>query len=286
MRILSSIEEVNILHEELNERLAANPFDQDVIAKTEQCIRITLEVIARLKKFIIEYNFKEKQEEICFFKKVKPQFLSKLIYYKGILNLETMRPIGSELTQREHLNKELDKLSCFCEKNANFYKYYRLGATYLDDKYFLRETNDIHFALDNFISDSDPRFSTSHDIMVAKILANETLREYLNNALNDMDGDKFQKQTNDPSAKLTWTLSKTALIELLYALQTVGTFNNSSADVKQIAAYFEIMFNIDLKNFYRTFLEIRMRKTARTSFLDQLKEKLIQRMDEADDSMR
>lgn len=281
------MEEVRMLYEELEHRLQSISFDQEnILTQAEQCIRATLEVISRLKKFILEYMFKDKQEEIHFFKEIKPQFLSKLIFYNKVLNLETRRPIGSDSTQREYLNNELNKLKHFFDKNIDFYQYCRTGATYLDEKYFLRGTNDIYLGVDNLIFDSDPRFSSSHDLKIAKILSNDLLRIYLNNVLDRMDGKSSQKQTTNPSSKLTWTLSKTACIELLYALQTVGTFNNGSADVKQIAAYFEEIFNIDLKNYYRTFLEIRMRKTVLTSFLDQLKEKLIQRMDEADENMR
>jgi hypothetical protein len=72
----------------------------------------------------------------------------------------------------------------------------------------------------------------------------------------------------------------------MYALQSAGVFNNSTADIKQIASCFEWIFNVDLKNYYRTFLEIRSRKANRTAFLDLLKERLIKRMDEADEHMR
>ena len=45
--------------------------------------------------------------------------------------------------------------------------------------------------------------------------------------------------------------------------------------------YFENVFNIDLGNPYHTYLEIRGRGN-RTQFLDELKEKLIRKMDEDD----
>jgi hypothetical protein len=48
-----------------------------------------------------------------------------------------------------------------------------------------------------------------------------------------------------------------------------------------LASYFESVFNVDLGDIYRTYLEIRERNN-RTQFLDELKEKLIKKMDEDD----
>lgn len=42
------------------------------------------------------------------------------------------------------------------------------------------------------------------------------------------------------------------------------------------------LFNVDLGDFYHTFLELKSRKMNRTKFLDSLKESLIKKMDEQD----
>lgn len=80
-----------------------------------------------------------------------------------------------------------------------------------------------------------------------------------------------------------WTASKTALIELIYALHTQGVFGNGTIDIKVIATYFEQTFNVNLGDFYHTFLELRNRKTNRTKFIDTLKEGLLRRMDEQEE---
>ena len=85
------------------------------------------------------------------------------------------------------------------------------------------------------------------------------------------------------NAKLTWTAPKVALIELLYALQSEKVFNNGSTDLKEIAEYLENIFNVDLGQYRRTFLEIRVRKTERTKFLNTLKETLEKRMNNSDE---
>jgi hypothetical protein len=82
-----------------------------------------------------------------------------------------------------------------------------------------------------------------------------------------------------------WTGSKVALIELLYALHTEGVFNHGNADLKEVANIFEAAFNVDLGQYHRTFLEIRARKSERAKFLSSLKEKLLVRMEEADEGL-
>ena len=80
-----------------------------------------------------------------------------------------------------------------------------------------------------------------------------------------------------------WTASKANLIELIYALQSAGVFNNGQIGIKKIAKTFETLFQIDLGNYYHVFNEMRLRKKTRTTFLDHLKEKVIQKMDTMDE---
>ncbi len=84
--------------------------------------------------------------------------------------------------------------------------------------------------------------------------------------------------------KQKWTGSKVALVELIYALHAEGVFNNGSSDLKDVAEFFEHTLNVDLGQFHRTFLEIRMRKSDRTKFLNSLRDSVLKRMDEADET--
>ena len=54
------------------------------------------------------------------------------------------------------------------------------------------------------------------------------------------------------------------------------------SNLKEIAFCCETLFDIEIGDFYRIFLEIRNRKKSRTQFLDKLKEKITQMMDELD----
>ncbi|WP_456438762.1 RteC domain-containing protein, partial [Psychroserpens sp.] len=58
---------------------------------------------------------------------------------------------------------------------------------------------------------------------------------------------------------------------------------NGQADIKRMALVCEKLFDIDLGNFYRTYLEIRERKMDRTRFLNLLKQSLEKRMQDDDE---
>lgn len=242
----------------------------------------------RLKTFVSEYTFASEKEEILFFKETKPQLFCKLIYYQKVCIIETMAPAGSNCAQKLYLEKELENLKSFFDKNIDFYKYYRSGSTYLDHYYFLRGKHNIQMSVESFYFERDPRFSTNCDFKVAKILANELLRIYLNTELLKFERPLYQlhEPIVFPQVKHTWTDSKTALVELIYAIYVKGSFDNGKIDIKELTDYFCKVFNIDVGDAYRTYLNLRIRKESRTLYLDSLIKSLIRKMDDDDNQKR
>ena len=279
------MENVKKMYYELEEQLQFVHLEiRDVVKNTETSMEIIINALQKLKNYIIKYKFRNEQEEIKFFKEEKPLFLSKLIYFNTIYKIEIRKPHGSDISKRKYIAHELDKLKQFFDNNLDFYRYYRTGSTYLDHKYFLRGKHDIKLSLDTFCFEADHRFSTSHDYNVAKILANDLLQVYLEDQLAYIDKKEPREKAQDfPRTKLSWTESKTALIELIYGLHIQKVFDAGKADIKLIADYFESIFNIDLGDYYHTYLELRMRKTGKTKFLTSLVENLNKKMDEQDE---
>ena len=246
------------------------------IERIEAVIQLIIKCLFDVKKYILKRGFKNVDEEIRFFKYQKPIIVSKLIYYNAIYKIETRRPYGNKRTKK-YFVKELKKLKRFFENNLDFYKYYRSNNSFFDEQFFVRGKHDIRLWLDTFYFEADHRFSTSHDYKVAKIIANDLIQVYLEDRLNNIN----VKKVSDNS--LIWTASKTALTELIYALYFHGAFNNGNTEIKLIAKTFEDAFNIELGDFYHTFMELKARKINRTKFLDRLCEALIKKMDEQDE---
>lgn len=256
----------------------------DILQIIPPAIKLLEEMFKEIKAFISDYTFKDEDEEIRFFKEIKPQLFSKLIYYQKIYRIEAMRPNGSDEAQKKYLIKELDHLKDFFDKNLDFYKYYRSNGTHFDKICFIRGKSGMNAHLESFYFERDPKFSTHCDFKVAKLMANELLRIYLKEELHKLEQSAQQsvEKAVFPKTKKTWTRKKTDLVELIYAICEADCFNFGKTNLKRVIGYFENVFNIDLGNPYHTYLEIRGRAN-RTQFLDELKEKLIRKMDEDDD---
>ena len=265
--------------ENLEEEINKLHFEQsDLLVSYEKAIKLILAKISELKQHVLDIGFKNQQEEIYFFKHQKPALVSKLIYYNAVYKIETKKPYGAKPI-RKYLNDELRKLKRYFDNNLEFYKYYRTNNSFIDDKLFVRGKYDIKLSLDTFYFEADRNFSTSHDYKVAKIIANDLIQVYLEDQLHNTA--YREKSTDLPN--LNWTGSKTALIELIYALHSQAVLDNGNADIKVIAKTFERAFNVDLGDFYHTFMELKSRKINRTKFLDNLKESLLKKMDEEDE---
>ncbi len=275
---------LNLL-DKIKSEIEAIDLEEDTIFNKSTKIISLLEIdFNELKSYISEYSFNNETEEIQFFKETKPQISSQLLYYNGICKFENSRPIGSDSVQKEFTLKQLDLLKDCFDNNIDFYRYYRAHRTDLDKHYFLRCQPDLEMYFDSFYFERDPKFSTGFDLKVAKILANDMMSKYLNAELmktNQSETNPFEN-IDLPKIKLTWTGSKVAFIELMYAVNITGSINNGKIDLKRLTKFAETIFNIELGDIYRTFIEIRGRKGNRVQYLDELRKNIITRMDEAD----
>lgn len=248
-------------------------------------IKYLEDCLSELRDYFLVLKSIAPEEEIVFFKEMKPEILGLLLYFNKIHNIELKRPIGSNETQSEYYNKELKSLTYYFERNLDFHQYYRANSTYLDEQYFIRGKSSPQLCVDSAKYILDPLFSTGYDYKVAKIICNEMLRIYLNKKKHSIEKQVIIKKNREflPNNNLKWTGSKSDAIELGYSMRDSGAINNGNVDVKEIMNFIEVNFDIDLGDYYRTYVAIKSRKKDRTPFLNKLIEALIRRM-EKDDS--
>lgn len=264
---------------------------EDIDLYSYDIIETSLSMVHRLQKLLNElrnklqtYTFPTKEEEIFFFKNQKPELLSRLLFFYKIYRIEAQYPTGSDEVIKRYINKELDNLTYFFNRNLDFYQYYRSHSTIYDEYYFLRGKTDIRLCTDSAQFDKDPNFSTGYDYKVAKILSNEMLRIYLNKKLQKLDNENHiekQYQSINTKVPIRFTGKKAALIELGYALVSSGDINHGNIEIKEFMNYLSTMFNIDLGGYYDAYIAMKERKD-RTSYLNKLIENLSKRMDEDD----
>lgn len=261
-------------------------FNNDItINDALHMVKYIIPLYDQLRKLTVEHIFSSTEEEIYFFKELKPSILGRYLYFNKVYRIESQCPSGSNDVIKEYLNDELGGLTYFFRRNLELYQYYRSKATTYDTYYFIRGKADIRLCCDSFQCDRDPMFSTGYDHKIAKILANEMLQIYLNKRIINLgQSEAINKQaiTKIPYPA-NWTSNKIFLIELGYALYVAGDINNGNITVKEIMDLLGAMFNIDLGDYYRGYITLKNRKKDRTLYLKTLIEKLLKRMEEDDE---
>ena len=81
---------------------------------------------------------------------------------------------------------------------------------------------------------------------------------------------------------MNFTGKKIALIELGYSLANSGDINSGNVEIKEMMDFLGAVFNVDLGDYYRTYIAIKGRKKDRTAYLNRLVEVLEKKMDEDD----
>lgn len=252
--------------------------------KIRENIQLTKDCLHNLRLQLRQAVFNGKESEINFFKCQKPLVYGNLKFFVAVLTYLSERPNGCLKEQKEFLSESFKKMEAKKKRNIEFFKYYQHNENCLDDKYFVRGNNQLELFSNVLHLDSDPEFSTSHDIKAAEVIAYELMAEYYTNALV-----KLKQKSEVPAVQfvkpeilnnLSWTASKTDLVELIYALNAAGAVKNGQAEIKKMAQICKELFGIDLKNFYKTYGEIKARNEDElTKFLDHLKVCLIRKIE-------
>lgn len=273
---------ISKLNKNLNAQLQKIDLEEsNFIIKAQKSIVCLNSTLSKLRTFILNYTFLNEDEEILFFKEIKPGIFSQLIYHVKINNIESKRPMGSFENRQNYLLNELEKLTLFFNCHLEFYRYYRMNSIFLDDKLFVRGREDFHFHIDNPLIYVDPDFSTSLDYTVAEIMANDRLEVFLKTELDALiiknSNPNWGQHEMMGNPSLQWTDDKTSLVELIYALDALGSINKGQCDISVLTAFFEQAFNVRLTDVYRTYIDIKGRDIP-TKYLDKMRAALRQRM--------
>lgn len=262
----------------------ANAHDYSKI--TELAIRYISDQLQVVKDRFEQDNSITPDEEIFYFKNIKCHLLALIQYYTLVQKIELKKPPLRKKKLKQYYLNTLYKIKKKLRKQQFFYNYYKANLSQLDNQFFRRIDHDLFVPAGSFILDIDKRNNTPTVHIFAKVEAFEMVRHYLKKKIKGYAaGNKKKPQAVLPAPVLKWTISKTDLIELIYALHASGTFNNGKADIKEIAEYFQQVFNVELGQYNRVFYDIRARKINKTKLLDSLKENLIKRIKETDNEL-
>jgi len=232
--------------------------------RTEKSILLVSEALTQLRIQVRDRGFKSQEDEIHFFKTIKPEIYSHLILYSKILDIEVKRPVLSMNKLKVYIGHKKKEFRYLIQDNLEFIQYYQNEHTHFDKFYFLRNVDCLHSMNQNSIIYYDPEFSTSHSYLVANIKAFDLLIKYLESSGKPEVPNQFNH------SPLTWTDSKASLVELIYAIHHSKVINNGNTEIKDLSNVFGQLFNIDLKDIYKIFHEINSRKNDRNKFINKL----------------
>lgn len=269
------------LYSQTVENLKTISFEKETLIEVSETSLMELDqAIRRLKSLVSSFPFETLADEIYFFKEVKPLFISRFIFHAKVLEIESFKPEAGEKFLKKYYRSFLCEFKRFYNENKNFYNYCNKKATFLDYKYFVRNKHDIKNGLPLELYDFDENFTTSHDGILSKIIAYKELEKFLSHRITK---SSFERESiPEKVSLLSWSASKSALIELLYALHQTKCFNSGNIEFSEIVHTAERVLNIKLGNFYKTIGEIKARKNGRTKFLQLLNDNLNQLFLESD----
>lgn len=137
----------------------------------------------KLQTFLHAYTFHNEAEEAWFFKEVKPRFTGLIEYFALVYKAALFLPEDDAQEIYRFWQNELQLSRRFFAEHESFYRYYKDGLTEMDTIYFVRANNDPTQAHVIKAYDIGPEVSTTHDHLVASIIARERYIEYVTHRL-------------------------------------------------------------------------------------------------------
>ncbi|WP_417364020.1 RteC domain-containing protein [Galbibacter sp.] len=258
--------------------------NQNILERANQSIEVCRKLLWVFKKEILKKGFRTLKDEIKFFKEVKQVPLIQLIYFSEIYSFEIQLPKADKENQLKSIKKKINKFNRFFLYNLDFGRYVDSGATNFDKEYYTRDYLDtFHITTSKFYF-QDPEFCTPRDMLLGKYRAYYSLLHYMDakkrNIKNNLNGKLV---TTEPIDKMHWPFSNTDYVELVYALCAKGLGKQNNQGIMQISKKLQQLFDVEPKDIYKTYQDIKNRKNSRTLFLDELSTSLLIEMDKSEE---
>lgn len=243
--------------------------DLTSVFNTEKALTCVINTWAKVQEYIVQNDFQTEEDEIQFFKKVRPGLASKISFFSFLIRYQNSIAISEEMK-----DGVVSDMRCHFRSIVNENKncIYRLKRNNSEDdiRFFTRNYKGVPNNSLGYVALSNPKFSTFNSLLLELLQTNKMIENFI---------AQIENKPTTQLSYLTWTDSKTDLIELMYSLHFKKSFNNGKVSIKDLANAFEQMFNVDLGSYYRVFHDIKDRMEP-TKYLDLLQSGLQSKIDE------
>ena len=224
--------------------------------------------IADMNACVRKYRFATVEEEVVYFKEIKPQLVKEYVY---LISLQSFyeKHQDLEIKQSKPYKKEIDRLLYFIRDEKDFYGYMKNRYTHNDEHYF-RRLADSGASRTLYSLNADLESSCSHGLLLAKITAYEKLIGFYTRQLNRLKAPVGAEHIK-VALPLEWKANKVDAVELVYALYYSGAVDTDKCTVHELAKQFGELFQIQItEQLYREYIDIKRRKLEPARFLVKL----------------
>jgi hypothetical protein len=153
----------------------------------ECCHQVCSKYWQRLQQALLIHHFRSDNEEIDFFKNLKPLFESSIEFYNLLYHAQLFRPSFDSTETDKFWARESLRLERFRENNRDFYEYIHAKDASLDEVYFLRRNNSNDEFPNANMNEIERKTSTSHGQLLAEYLALEKYSEYVQQQIDKLN---------------------------------------------------------------------------------------------------
>jgi hypothetical protein len=147
--------------------------------EAEACFGACMLYEQKLAKWVSAFDFEKEEDEIYFFKILRPGFTSQIEYYKKLYQSILFKP-SCKKEQSRFFEYEIDKADRFFIENAGFYQYYKNGQTSNNSVYFLRSCHQEN-------SPGNPcRSETGYDLLLAAMQGLERYKDFAQRQIDQL----------------------------------------------------------------------------------------------------
>lgn len=248
----------------------------EMSAKAKKAAKLIMNTFSSFRQQIREKGFKQDEDEIYFFRTIKPKIHAYLNFFSILSDIERAKYHKSDDELKNLIESKFRMFRHLHGEYLDFVTYYMEGMTHLDRQYFLRSTEIHRITRHSATMMVDPEFSTTYDIVAADILTHQMLKKHL-------FPDQENLKTKIPAApKMKWTMSKSDFIEFVYGIQASNAVNYGDVEIIELCQALQSIFKIHIDDPYRIFIDLCNRKTAPVKFIPKMEEGFLRKVEEMD----
>jgi len=247
-------------------------YDQGLLCK--EILLLCKKYINRLESFFLDFCLKDVDNEIFFFKTLKPEIFSTFYFYQNKFNFENKIAHYSEDERKKMINKEIKKLGKVFKFYQNYNNYRKTKTTFLDDFYYRRcSLEDVVYQIKPEECMHKTDFHCVYGNVEVEFLKSEKLISYYKDKLSSKTENQMMMPFDN---QLKWTAPKVGLTELCIALKESGAINNGDVSIAEIERKLLLICSTDGSiDTYGNSKDIKNRSKDYSRFTEKLKSSVV-----------